>query len=100
MPGVTTRLSPGTTCYAMYANPKSGNQGSITRDGEIVGWDLSPGGSPDQNDPPEEILACYLYRHNAIAYCCAYTDLRLTDSRPFKGPPDVWLRLPDQDYWH
>jgi hypothetical protein len=25
--------------------------------------------------------------------------LRLTDARAVTGPPDVWLRLPERDYW-
>ncbi len=100
MPGVSTRLTPGTKCYAMYANPKSGNQGSTAHNGEIIGWDLHPAGGPDEHDSAEEILASYLYQRNPIAYCCAYAGLRPTDSRAFEGPPDIWLRLPDGDYWH
>ncbi len=100
MPGVSTRLSPGTKCYAMYANPKSGNQGSTAHNGEIIGWDLHPAGGADEHDSADEILASYLYQRNPIAYCCAYAGLRPTDSRAFEGPPDVWLRLPDGDYWH
>ncbi|MGW4843848.1 hypothetical protein [Nocardia brasiliensis] len=99
MPGVATRLCPGTKCYAMYANPKSGNQGSTARDGEITGWDLHPAGFPDEHDSADEILATYLYQGDAIAYSCAHVGLRPTDSRAFIGPPDRWLRLPDGDYW-
>lgn len=43
MPGIHTRLSAGTVSYGLYANPKSGNQGSIHRDGVGEGWDLHPG---------------------------------------------------------
>ncbi|WP_211897046.1 ankyrin repeat domain-containing protein [Saccharopolyspora erythraea] len=93
---VTERLSEGTTCYAMYANPKSGNQGSIVGDGEVVDSDLHPGGDPFGGDPSDEILASYLYRYNSIAYCCAYVGLRPADNRAFAGPPDAWLRLPEQ----
>ncbi|MCP3803057.1 ankyrin repeat domain-containing protein [Allokutzneria sp. A3M-2-11 16] len=100
MPGVLERLSVDTVCYGLYCNPKSGNQGSIYRDGEFVGRDLSPGGSPDDRDTPEEILSSYLYRHNAVAYSCAFAGLRLTDARAIVGEPDVWLRLPERDYWH
>ena len=99
-PGVSRQLSTGTVCYAMYANPKSGNQGSIVRDGVVAGWDLHPGGgwsAPD--DPAEEILRTYLYRHRAVAYCCAYAGLKPTDARPFTGPPDLWVHLPARDYW-
>ncbi|WP_433574282.1 hypothetical protein [Nocardia brasiliensis] len=100
MPGVVTRLSVGTKCYAMYANPKSGDQGSTARNGEITGWDLHPGGFPDEHDAADEILASYLYQRNAVAYSCASTGLRPNDCRAFTGPPDHWLRLPDGDYWH
>jgi hypothetical protein len=92
-PDVLTRLSQGTLCYGLYANPKSGNQGSIARDGVIEGWDLHPGGGPYPDDPPEEILASYLYRGDAVAYACAYAGLRLTDARAVTGPADRWLRL-------
>ncbi|RKT87304.1 Ankyrin repeat-containing protein [Saccharopolyspora antimicrobica] len=99
MPGVTARLSAGTVCYGLYANPKSGNQGSIVRDGVIEGWDLHPGGDPNADDPAEEVLAAYLYKRHAVAYCCAYAGLRLTDSRSINGKPDHWLRLPERDHW-
>lgn len=89
-PGVAERLSIGTVCYAMYANPKSGNQGSIIRDGITEGWDLHPGGGwSAADDSAEEILRTYLYRHKAVAYCCAYAGLKPTDARPFTGPPDL-----------
>jgi len=100
MPGVSRRLSIGTVCYAMYANPASGNQGSIARNSVIEGWDLSPGGGwSAADDPAEEILFTYLYRQRAVAYCCAYAGLKLTDARPFTGPPDAWVQLPARDYW-
>ncbi|EWM15293.1 hypothetical protein KUTG_05597 [Kutzneria sp. 744] len=41
---MTKALSAGATCCGIYANPKSGSQDSILRDGEVVGWDLHPGG--------------------------------------------------------
>lgn len=97
MPGVTTPLSAGTTCYGMYANPASGNQGSIVRDGAIVGWDLHPGGDPDQEG---DVLLSYLYQHHPLAYCFAYPGLRPLDARAVSGPPDAWVRLPDGDYWN
>jgi hypothetical protein len=96
MPGVTKALSTGTTCYGMYANPKSGNQGSILRDGEVIGWDLHPGGDPGEDG---DMLLSYLYQHNALAYCFAHVGLRPTDNRAVVGPPDVWIRLPEGDYW-
>jgi len=99
-PGVAERLSIGTVCYAMYANPKSGNQGSIIRDGITVGWDLHAGGGwSAADDSAEEILRTYLFRHQALAYCCAFAGLKPTDARPFTGPPDLWVQLPVRDYW-
>jgi hypothetical protein len=98
MPGVQTRLSAGTLCYGLFANPKSGDQGSITRDGVIEGWDLLVGGGlhPDDDEPadtPEDVLAAYLYRLNAVAYACAYAGLRLTDARAVTGPPELWVSV-------
>jgi hypothetical protein len=97
-PGVEALLSEGTVCYGLYANPKSGPQGSVYRDGVMDGWDLSPGSAPALDDSPWEILLAYLYRDNPMAYACAYTGLRLTDARAITGPPDAWLRLPARDY--
>ncbi|MFI7615883.1 ankyrin repeat domain-containing protein [Nonomuraea terrae] len=98
--GVTGRLSVRTVCYAMYANAADGNQGSVHRDGSDEAWDTHPGGGAVSGDEPaDEILACYLYQGHALAYCCAGAGLRLTDPRPIMGPPDMWLRLPDQDTW-
>lgn len=97
MPGVTKALSAGTTCYAMYANPKSGNQGSLARDGELVGWDLHPGGEPGEDDP--DVLLNYLYSYQALPYCYAVTGLKPPDRRSFDGPPDAWIRIPARDWW-
>ncbi|GAA2616053.1 hypothetical protein GCM10010304_81880 [Streptomyces roseoviolaceus] len=99
MPGVLTRLSADTVCYGLYANPKSGDQGSIARHGTVESWDLHPGGGPYENDTSEEVLASYLYQHSAVAYSCAFAGLRLTDRRAVCGPPDVWVELPRRDYW-
>ncbi|MGI5455804.1 ankyrin repeat domain-containing protein [Streptomyces sp. CA-249302] len=99
MPGIHTRLSTGTVSYGLYANPKSGNQGSIHRDGVCEGWDLHPGGGPYAGETPEQVLFSYVYAHHAVAYCLAYADLRPTDARAVLGPPDHWVELPDRDYW-
>ncbi|GHH30641.1 DUF6461 domain-containing protein [Streptomyces lanatus] len=93
--GILTRLSAGTVCYGLYANPKSGNQGSIHRDGVCEGSDLHPGGDPDVDDGPEEVLFSYVYCNQAVAYSLAYAGLRPTDARAILGPPDHWVELPD-----
>ena len=98
MPVITKALSAGTTCYGMYANPKSGNQGSIMRDGEVVGWDLHPGGGPYGQE--ENVLLSYLYVGHAVAFCFAYAGLRPADTRAVTGPPDAHICLPERDYWH
>jgi hypothetical protein len=99
-PRVAAFLSAGTRCYAMYANPKSGDQGSITRDGVRKAWDLTPGADPDLDGSTHEILISYLYQDAPLAYAFAYAGLRPADSRALDGPPDTWLRLPTRDYWH
>ncbi|UQI45823.1 ankyrin repeat domain-containing protein [Streptomyces sp. HU2014] len=100
-PGVQKLLSVGTVCYGMYANAKSGNQGSIARDGVIEGGDLHPGGGPNPYDTltPEEVLLAYLHQHHAVAHACAWAGLRPTDARAVTGPPDTWVELPLRDYW-
>ncbi|MEV7012148.1 ankyrin repeat domain-containing protein [Streptosporangium sp. NPDC051022] len=95
-PGVMERLSVGTVCYGLFANPKSGNQGAVARDGVIEEWDTHPGGgSVYYEEPAEEILAAYLYHGEAEAYCYAGVGLRPADSRSINGRADMWLRLPE-----
>ncbi|MGI5500890.1 ankyrin repeat domain-containing protein [Lentzea sp. CA-135723] len=97
-PLVLKRLSAGTVAYGMYANAKSGNQGSSHRDGEILGWDLHPGGGPGEDGDTEEVLMKHLYVHQAVAFCCAYAGVRPKDAKAFTEP-DRWLVLPDVNYW-
>lgn len=100
MPVVSRVLSAGTVCYAMYANPKSGNQGSAFRDGVMEDWDAHPGGGDVYGDPgTDEVLRTYLYQGHAVAYCCDYAGLTPIDARAFSGPPDVWVEMPAGDYW-
>jgi hypothetical protein len=98
MSGVLDALSVNTTCYGMYANPKSGDQGSVVADGVWLESDHFPGGGPDEDDDRPQLLE-RLYENHAVAYCFAYVDLRPTDARSITGPPDVWLQLPDGDHW-
>ncbi|MGJ6965943.1 ankyrin repeat domain-containing protein [Streptosporangium sp. G11] len=95
--GITERLSAGTVCYGMYNNPKGGVHGSVVRDGVLEEGDTHPGGGVYGDEPAEKVLAAYLYRHQPVAHCCAGAGLRLLDARAIVGPPDMWLRLPDQD---
>ncbi|WP_327266184.1 ankyrin repeat domain-containing protein [Streptomyces sp. NBC_01232] len=99
MPGVLARLSVGTVCYGLYANPKSGNQGSLARHGTIESRDGHPGGGPYENDTSAGVLNSYLYRHRAVAHSCAAAGVSPTDARAVVGPPDVWVELPERNYW-
>ncbi|MFD0469991.1 hypothetical protein ACFQ0B_17895 [Nonomuraea thailandensis] len=99
-PGVMKRLSAGSVCYGMFANPKSGNQGAVARDGVIEEWDTHPGGgSVSDHAATEDILTAYLYHHQAVAYCFAGAGLRPSDTRSITDQPDIWLELPDRDWW-
>ncbi|WP_369184967.1 ankyrin repeat domain-containing protein [Streptomyces sp. Y1] len=98
-PGAMARLTAGTVGYGLYANPKSGNQGNVFRDGAEEGWDLHPGGGPHPGGSAEEVLTGYLYRHRAVAEACAFAGLDPADARAVTGPADVWIRLPDVDWW-
>lgn len=94
LPAVTRPLSAGTVTYGMYANPKSGNQGSIDRDGAVVDWDLHPGGLSPANTGTTDVLLAHLYAREAVAYCCAYVGLRPENTKAFTEP-DRWVVLPD-----
>ncbi|MFB7948851.1 ankyrin repeat domain-containing protein [Kitasatospora phosalacinea] len=96
--GVMTRLTVGTFGYGLYANPKSGNQGSIVRDGTVEAWDLHPGGGPNPGDTSEQVLDAYLYRGRAVAAACAFAGLRPVDARAVTGPADLWVKVPDVDH--
>ncbi|MFF7448275.1 MULTISPECIES: ankyrin repeat domain-containing protein [unclassified Streptomyces] len=98
-PGIQKPLSVGTVCYGLYANPKSGNQGSIYRDGTGEAWDLHPGGGPDEGQSPREVLFSYVHHGNAVTHALAFAGLRPTDARGVTGVPDTWVELPERDYW-
>ncbi|MEU4545471.1 ankyrin repeat domain-containing protein [Nonomuraea dietziae] len=99
-PGAMKRLSVDTACHGMFANPKSGNQGAVARDGVIEQWDTHPGGGGvSADESAEEILTAYLYHSQAVAYCFASAGLRPTDDRSIIGQPDRWLRMPERDWW-
>jgi hypothetical protein len=98
-PVVGRTLSAGTFAYGLYSNPKSGNQGSVYRDGQTTGWDLHPGGPADDSDTGEMVLLHHLYRHRAPAFVCGFAGLRPANARCVTGPADHWVLLPDRDYW-
>ncbi|MFD4637200.1 hypothetical protein ACFWN2_07780 [Lentzea sp. NPDC058436] len=90
---VLDRLSAGTFGFGMYANPKGGNHGEISRDGECEASDLSTGGGVDLEDTAEDVLLAHLYQGEPVAYCLAFAGLRPIDARAFTAP-DLWVRLP------
>jgi hypothetical protein len=90
--------SVGTVAYGLYANPKSGSQGSIYRDGQLVGGDLCPGGAAWESDTSELVLLSHLYRFRVPEYVCGFVGLRPGDARCVTGPPDRWFLLPDRNY--
>ncbi|MFJ9608906.1 ankyrin repeat domain-containing protein [Kitasatospora sp. NPDC101176] len=92
--GTMVRLTAGTVGYGLFANPKSGNQGRILRDGTEERSGLHPGGGPSPEDGPEEVLAAYLFSGHPVAHACAFAGLRPTDARAVTGPADHWIRLP------
>ncbi|GLW49711.1 hypothetical protein Stsp02_53720 [Streptomyces sp. NBRC 14336] len=92
-------LSEGTLAYGLYANPASGNQGCVYRNGTCEGWDLHPGGGPDADEAPEQVLFSYVYTLKAVHYCFAYTGLCPVDARSVTGRPDHWVELPERDYY-
>ncbi|MFE4973935.1 ankyrin repeat domain-containing protein [Kitasatospora sp. NPDC056651] len=97
-PEAMARLTTGTVGYGLYANPKSGNQGRIVRDGTVEAWDLHPGGGPHPGDTSEEVLDAYLYHRHAVAFACSFAGLRPTSARAVTGPADTWVRLPGLDH--
>jgi hypothetical protein len=97
-PGVAKRVSPGTVCYSLYANPKGGISGCVARDGMVSGWETQSAYTMPADALAERILAAYLYRDHSVAFCCAGAGLRLTDAGPTIGS-DMWLKLPERDWW-
>jgi hypothetical protein len=94
-PGLLARLTPGSSAYAMYVDPKSGYQGIAFHHGHLVGSDLSPGsGDCDPDDSSQEVLRTYVYLEHPVAYCCDVAGLSPDSPRAFTGPPTKLLRLP------
>ncbi|MGV9561674.1 ankyrin repeat domain-containing protein [Streptomyces sp. NPDC003480] len=97
---VLDALSPGTTAYGLYFNPKGGTFGEFSRDGrseqhEEIGsvW----GDEPDLH---------WLYRFwqwdrpgmwdaGKLAYASHRGGVRLTDQHAVAGPPRRWAEIPE-----
>ncbi|MEV5329798.1 ankyrin repeat domain-containing protein [Nonomuraea sp. NPDC052634] len=95
-PDVIERLSAGTVCYAMFANPKSGDQGAVARDGSVVAWDTHPGGGHvEPESSAEEILATYLYQGAPVPYCYAGAGLRPADADSLTAETAEWYAFPE-----
>lgn len=93
---VMRAVTPGTFAYGMYANPKSGSQGSIAEDGRLVKWDLHPGYDPYTDTTAREVLASFASRGSAIVHCLVYAG-PCPDSTDCLECPDAWLRLGSDD---
>ncbi|MFC4907268.1 hypothetical protein [Actinomadura gamaensis] len=89
---VLRSVTAGTFGYGMYANPKSGDQGRIAEDGEIVRGDLHPGHRSYGDVGGREVLAAVASGGSAIAHCLLYAGLR-PDSLDFLEYPDAWVRV-------
>ncbi|WP_055491705.1 ankyrin repeat domain-containing protein [Streptomyces sp. TP-A0356] len=97
---VLDALSPGTTAYGLYFNPKGGTFGQFSRDGpgerhEELGsvW----GDEPDLHWlyrfwQWEKVEMWDAYR---LAYASQMGGLRLTDGRAVAGPPRRWAAIPE-----
>jgi hypothetical protein len=94
-PGLLARLTPGSSAYAVYVDPKEGCRGIAFHHGHLVGDHLSPGsGDAGPEDSGSEVLRTYLYYGHPVAYCCDAAGLTPESRRPFIGPPTKLLRLP------
>jgi hypothetical protein len=96
--GLFAAITSAATIFGLPAAPViaaiavGGACASMIVDAAILGWSAA-------DDRAEEILRTYLYQGRAVAYCCAYVDLRPIGARPFTGQPDLWAHLPARDYW-
>lgn len=70
------------------------------RDGEYEDSDLHPGGEPWSDTTSEGVPLSFLYQGDAIGYTCAFAGVRPADTSPITGPPGIWARLPERNYWN
>ncbi|KUL39813.1 hypothetical protein ADL22_15355 [Streptomyces sp. NRRL F-4489] len=95
-------LSPGTTAYGLYFNPKGGTFGTLSRDGRTERMEEI--GLPPYGDEPEGhwlyrfwswSLPAAMYGAHELAYASAEAGLRLADAEPVAGAPRRWLLIPE-----
>jgi hypothetical protein len=89
---VLEAVTPETFACGMYANPKSGNQGSIAENGKLTNWGLHPGYDPDSDATARDVLAAFASCGSAIVHCLVFAGLR-PDSTDCLEAPDAWIRL-------
>ncbi|WP_254878385.1 ankyrin repeat domain-containing protein [Streptomyces sp. NA04227] len=99
---VLRAISPGSTAYGIYFNPKGGTFGTLARDGEIVEheeiglWADATGPAAPwhfrfwQHDHP------FPHGANCLAYACAAAGMRIDDGRAAvdREAPQRWVLLP------
>lgn len=99
---VLAAISPRTTAYGMYFNPKGGTFGTLAEDGRAVDH-AETALSPDEASPPAHWHFRFWQsgphaRHTArvLAYACAAAGLRVIDGRAALAPevPRRWVELP------
>ncbi|MEU6243712.1 ankyrin repeat domain-containing protein [Streptomyces sp. NPDC047024] len=93
-------VSPGTTAYGLYFNPKGGTFGALARDGEIVHTEET-GHWPLDADSAYwpfrfwQLGRTFPWGANHLAYACAAAGLTITDGRSAaeREAPGRWVRL-------
>ncbi|MEV2255200.1 ankyrin repeat domain-containing protein [Streptomyces sp. NPDC050147] len=101
---VLRAMSPRTTAYGVYFNPKGGTHGTLAKDGRSVNHE-EIGLSPDEADPPAYWHFRFWqtgpqtpYAARELAYACGAAGLRITDGHAATdaGLPRRWVELPPQ----
>ncbi|MFF1380594.1 ankyrin repeat domain-containing protein [Streptomyces sp. NPDC058308] len=102
--GVLQAISPRTTAYGVYFNPKGGTHGTLVRDGRCVDREeIYP--DPDAAQPSAYWRFRFWqsgpgapYTARELAYACAAAGLRVTDGRAAtdNSRPRRWVELPPE----
>lgn len=99
-PDVLNALSPGTTAYGLYFNPKGGTFGEFSRDGRSERHEEMGSVSGDEPD------LHWLYRFwqwdkpgmwgaHSLAYASHMGGIRVTNRAAVVGPPRRWAEIPE-----